>query len=635
MASGANPFSIHFEGGEIRERHIARDRRVHDVSESLADSSVGVFPVAQRTPRSIFLMTLVLVGGGFFLLFGRLLYLQLGHGGFYRDAAEQNRIKLERVLPTRGLFFDRDGNPLVENVPNFEVQVIPSEFSYSDEDKAKLAGTLGMSMEEINVILAGTQSVSAVPVIVQRRTTYEDAVTAEIVLGSVRGTAVRPVAERLYLQGESFAHVLGYVGKITSEEEEQYPEYGKTDIVGKVGLESVYESVLHGVAGEEQIERDFLNNQKRVVARRDPVSGTDLHLTIDSALQQKTYEALTATLQRLHVSGGAAVAIDPRNGAVRALVSTPSFNPNAFIQGLTPEQNDEYFSSETRPLFDRAVSGEYPSGSTIKPAIAAAALAEGIITPRTTVMSTGGLHVGQWFFPDWRPGGHGVTDVYHAIADSVNTFFYTIGGGYEDFTGLGVARITEHLKKFGFNQKLGIDLPGEQDGFLPSKEWKEEVKGERWYIGDTYNLSIGQGDLLVTPLQMANLMATIANGGTLYRPHVVDRLVAPDGTTTTPEETVLTYQVEDPASIAVVQDALRATVTEGSARSLASFPVEVAAKTGTAQFGDGTTTHAWFTAYAPFQDPEIAIAVIVEGGGEGSSNALPIARDMLTTYFSE
>ncbi|MFA6512144.1 MAG: penicillin-binding protein 2 [Patescibacteria group bacterium] len=633
MVQGGDPFSVKFEGGEIHDRSIRRDHRAHDISESLADENAGAFPFSTRFSRSVFLLVVLLVGAGFFLLFGRLFYLQIARGGFYREEAEQNRIKLERILPTRGLFFDRNGEPLVENVPNFEVHVIPAEFSYTDEDISSLAEILAINKEALDAELADTESISSVPVVVKARLTYDEAIAAEIKLSGIRGTVVQSIAERHYLKGESFAHLLGYVGKISELEEEQYPEYGKIDIVGKSGLETVYERPLHGDAGEQQIERDFLNNRKRTVARKDPVAGADLHLTIDAGLQERAYSALKDVIERTNVHAGAVVAIDPRNGEVRALVSMPSFDPNAFIQGLTTEQGEEYLTSEERPLFDRAVSGEYPSGSIIKPAIAAAALAEGVITSRTTVESTGGLRIGQWFFPDWRAGGHGVTDVYHAIADSVNTFFYTIGGGYEDFTGLGVARITDHLQKFGLNSVLGIDLPGEQNGFLPSKEWKEETKGERWYIGDTYNLSIGQGDLLVTPLQMANMMATIANGGTLYRPHIVEHTKYADGIEIFPEETVLNFQVEDASAIDIVQDALRQTVTAGSARSLNTLPIEVAAKTGTAQFGDGTKTHAWFTAYAPFDNPELAIAVIVEAGGEGSSTALPVVRAMLESYF--
>lgn len=632
MRPDSDPFSVQSSGGEIPHRKIHRDTRARDLSESLFTSGLP-FPFLVRFPRRVLILTTLVLGSGFLLLFGRLVYLQIVRGAFYRDAAENNRITLERVLPSRGLFYDRNGEVLVENAPNFEVLLTPAEFSFSDADTARLRAVLGISPEELQEKLAGVKHFRSAPIVLLERMGYERAIAADVQLAAIPGVTVNPTAERNYLHGEAFAHILGYVGKITEEELTTYPDYGFTDIVGKTGLEAVYERPLHGEAGEQQVERDFLNNRKRTVARKEPVAGADAYLTLDASVQERAYDALKRTVDRLGVSGGAAVALDPRNGEIRALVSYPSFDPNAFVTGLTPERAEQYLRSDERPLFNRAVAGEYPSGSTIKPAIAVAALVEGIITPYTTVQSTGGLTVGQWFFPDWRPGGHGTTDVYHAIADSVNTFFYMIGGGYKDFTGLGVARITEHLKKFGFSTVLGVDLPGEQEGFLPSKIWKEEVKGERWYIGDTYNLSIGQGDLLVTPLQMASLMSTIANGGTLYRPHAVAQLKYPSGEVVKPEDTVLNFQVEDRDAIQVVQKALRQTVTQGSARALANFPVPLAAKTGTAQFGDGSATHAWFTAYGPYENPEIALAVIVEAGGEGSARALPIAREMLSAYF--
>lgn len=631
MPHASDPFAVHTEGGEITDRRIDRDRRAFDVSESLTDPTARTHGHI-RTSRSVFIAIILFVGVSFFLLIGRLVFLQVTRGAYYRAAAEENRINIEQIPPTRGLFYDVNGELLVKNVPNFEVRITPTEFSFSEHDTLLLQEAAKLGEGELEAILAEIPPTSSVPVVIRSRMGYDDAIIAEIKLGSLPGAAVVAAAERQYPRADAFAHILGYVGKISEDELLQYPEYGYEDIVGKTGLENIYEESLHGIAGEQQVERDFLNNQKRTIARTEAVAGADAYVTLDASLQQATYDALRNAVETLQVPGAAAVVLDPRNGAVRAMVSYPSYDPNAFIRGLTPEEQERYFSDE-QALFNRAISGEYPSGSTIKPAIATAALSEGIITPRTTVQSTGGLRVGQWFFPDWRAGGHGTTNVYHAIADSVNTFFYTIGGGYEDFTGLGVDRITAHLKQFGLSETLGIDLPGEQNGFLPSKTWKEETKGERWYIGDTYNLSIGQGDLLVTPLQMASITATIANGGVLYRPHLLERLVYPDQTEKRPEETVISFQVEDADSIAVVQDALRQTVTDGSARSLSDLPVAVAAKTGTAQFGDGSKTHAWFTAYAPFENPEIALAVIIEQGGEGSSTAAPIARAILKQKF--
>ncbi|MCK4554296.1 penicillin-binding protein 2, partial [Candidatus Parcubacteria bacterium] len=280
------------------------------------------------------------------------------------------------------------------------------------------------------------------------------------------------------------------------------------------------------------------------------------------------------------------------------------------------------------------ISGEYPSGSTIKPVIAAAALEEGIISEHTSFTSVGGIKVGQWFFPDWRAGGHGITDVRRAIAESINTFFYYIGGGHQDFKGLGIDRIYKYGELFGLNAQLGIDLAGEVSGFLPTKKWKEETKGERWYIGDTYHLSIGQGDILVTPLQVANYTSVFANGGALYRPHLVKQILSGgDKVFKEVEPVIIRDNFIGDYNIEIVRQGMRRTVTAGSARSLQSVPVAVAGKTGTAQWSSKKNHHAWFTGFAPYDNPEVVITILVEEGGEGSDVAVPIAKEFLEWYF--
>jgi penicillin-binding protein 2 len=289
-----------------------------------------------------------------------------------------------------------------------------------------------------------------------------------------------------------------------------------------------------------------------------------------------------------------------------------------------------------QPLFNRAISGEYPSGSTIKPVVAAAALQEGLITAGTSFVSSGGIRINEWFFPDWKAGGHGITDVRKAIAQSVNTFFYIIGGGYGDFTGLGPKKLKEYMEKFGLNNKTGIDLPGERVGFVPDPEWKWATKNEQWYIGDTYHVSIGQGDLLVTPLQVANYIAAVANGGTLYRPHLAKKIVDPavqKDSDILPE--VLDSNFVDPKNIQIVREGMRQTVVSGSARSLSNLPIAVAGKTGTAQWGTDKANHAWFTSFAPYENPEISVTILIEEGIEGSTVAVPIARDFYQWWATQ
>jgi penicillin-binding protein 2 len=267
--------------------------------------------------------------------------------------------------------------------------------------------------------------------------------------------------------------------------------------------------------------------------------------------------------------------------------------------------------------------------------ISIAALEEKIIDERTSFLSTGGIRIGQWFFPDWKAGGHGITDVRKAIAESVNTFFYYIGGGYQDFIGLGVEKIVKYAKLFGLGAQSGIDLPGESAGFLPTEEWKEKVKGEAWYIGDTYHMAIGQGDVLVTPLQVANYTAVFANGGKLYRPHLVKEILSGNDKPIREVETVpVRENFVSNYNMNIVRQGMRQTVTGGSARSLSTLPVTVAGKTGTAQWSSQKANHAWFTGFAPYENPQIIITVLVEEGVEGSTISVPIAKEVLEWYFA-
>lgn len=268
--------------------------------------------------------------------------------------------------------------------------------------------------------------------------------------------------------------------------------------------------------------------------------------------------------------------------------------------------------------------------------MAAAALEEGVITEKTSFLSSGGLRIGQWFFPDWKAGGHGTTNVKKAIAESVNTFFYIIGGGFQDFIGLGIERIVKYEKMFGLGAQTGVDLPGEASGFLPSKEWKERVKNESWYIGDTYHASIGQGDVTATPLQIAVFTSFFANGGKIYRPHFVKEILdSKDNLVKEIKEDPIKEGFISDYNVKVVREGMRQTVTAGSARSLSLLPVEVAGKTGTAQWSSKKDPHAWFIGFAPYNDPQISFTILVEEGKEGSSVAVPIARQFLEWYFGE
>jgi len=360
-----------------------------------------------------------------------------------------------------------------------------------------------------------------------------------------------------------------------------------------------------------------------------------VYLHLNASLQHIAWAALKESVLAHNAPGGSVVALDPRNGAIRALVSYPSFSSEEFVRGISASAYQSLLSDPSTPLLNRATSGEYPSGSTFKLVVGTAALEEGIVTRNTSVVSSGGIRVGIYWYPDWRAGGHGETNIIHGLADSVNTFFYAVGGGWGAIEGLGIDRIAVYGKRFGLAAATGIDLPSERAGFLPSKEWKEETQGEQWYLGDTYHAAIGQGYVVVTPLQIANVTSAIASGGVLYAPRLVDRIGRSYESSEPFAPVVINTEVASPKNISIIQEGLRAAVTYGSARSLGSLSVDAAGKTGTAEWTEGKKPHAWFTGYAPYQNPELVVTVLVEEGEGGDLAATPVAKKIFEWYFTQ
>lgn len=566
--------------------------------------------------------------------------LQISQGEKYRVWAEENRIRIQDITAPRGIISDRYGNELVKNTPNFELTVVPadlpSDANESNDLFKRISELTHLSIEEIGEIIEDYPEYSYTNALIADHIPHEEAVLIEIEIKKLPGVHLNVTATREYLDDTAYAHLIGYTGKLTKEQfdtlSSNNSDYNLNEVIGKSGVELSYENELRGINGKKEIEVDALGKEKKVIAESLPEPGHNLVLTIDGELQQYTHKTLEKTLvQNTQVTGAAVVIIDPRNGEILSIASSPSFSSNSFVQGLDQAKYTALVEDPKKPLFFRAIAGEYPSGSVIKPLIAAAALQENVVTSQSTYISTGGIKIGPWFFPDWKPGGHGETDIRKAIAESVNTYFYYAGGGdNKTFTGLGVDRIRQYGEYFGLSNKLGIDIGGEKEGFLPSKEWKEEVKNDRWYIGDTYHLAIGQGDLLVTPLQIASYISVIANGGTLYQPHVDMEIRGTDSEVITrKEKSIIRKDFIDKNHIQVVREGMHDAVTYGSSVSMSSLSFSSAGKTGTAQFGTEGKTHAWFTAFAPYENPEIVIAVIVEGGGEGHAAALPIAKEIL------
>jgi len=615
---------------------VQRDRRGVSVEDHIA----GASSAGKVSPDRLKLrLGLVLLMVSFSVVAARVAYLQVAQGSDYRTAAERNRTRLEIVQAPRGVIFDRTGQPMLVNVPNFTLVATPADLPRTKAERQTIVDRLAatfpplQSTETVESILNAPVG-SIQPIILAEYVPYADALRIETVVSQLPGISLETVATRSYTSGRSTAHLIGYLGKPSQSELTNDQTLTTLSSIGRMGVEQQYDELLRGTDGIREVERDHLNKELNIIGIREPVPGQNLKLAIDQGLQSVLSEALRDTVDRLEVPGGAAVAIDPRNGEVLALVSEPAFDPNLFTTGGSEEEFAQIFSDDRRPLFFRPISGTYPSGSTIKPLIASAALSERVITDSTTVSSVGGIRIGSSFFPDWQAGGHGTTDVRKALAESVNTFFYMIGGGYQDFPGLGVEKIVEYMSRFGLGDQLGIDLPNEAKGFIPTPEWRSRPGASHWFLGDTYHLSIGQGYINVTPLQIANYTAAVANGGSLYRPHVLREVLNPDGTVAETVEPSLIRNVADPNALATVRSGMRQAVLSGSARALGSLPVPAAAKTGTAQFGEGDRTHAWLTSFAPYDRPEIVITVVVEQGGEGHAEALPIARAGLAWYFS-
>ncbi len=630
-----------------KSRHTALD-----AEEILVDSVsalAGTEYAGQRLERPLSLFSVLLIftvmGLGMLYLLVRAADLQIANGAEFLLRAEANRFVDRLVLAPRGIIRDRFGVPLVENIPFFEVVFERDHFLGSGAD---IDETLG-KVKRVLGIDDATLMDRGLPKDINPRTLPERVVIANDIppedfiqdaphLQAIPGIAVYENFRRMYRDPTAVAHLIGYVGRASTKDILNDPLLSHAESIGKQGIEASYDRMLRGQNGRHVIEVNATGNVTPFALRDDPVAGADLELTVDFELQQHIY----ATLMH-HTAGeraASAVALDPTSGAVRGLVSIPSFDANRFSGGLTQREFDAVLNDPLKPLFNRAIAGTFPSGSVIKPFIATAALNEQVIDPDRVVVTHGYLDIPNPYdvtrtsrFLDWR--NHGPVNLSRALAVSSNVYFYIVGGGYQSERGLGIQRIKEYLGRFGFGSVLGIDIPGEQAGAVPDPDIKaaREPENPVWRVGDTYNVSIGQGGLLVTPLQITAAAASVANGGTLWRPYIVAAAVAPDGT-------ILERRVPEPIRVAIadtnafseVRKGMREAVTAGTAGRLSDLPVRVAAKTGTAQTGKSRRPHAWVSAYLPADNPELVVTVMVEHAGEGATVAMPIMREILEWY---
>lgn len=561
--------------------------------------------------------------------------LQIVRGNEYTEISKKNYTRILAVKSPRGIVYDRNMKQIVFNVPTFDLVVIPVDFLNEtdkvEENLASLAESINVDREEIrNKIEKNKDTYQSISILENIK--KEEALVLEEKVKNLPGISLENNAIRNYVDSKYYAHIIGYSGKINEKELKQNPDYLLNDTMGKNGLELYYEKQLRGFYGQQKIEVDSFGREVRLINKGEPSSGENLVLNIDAELQKKAYDELEKFIKKAKVDAGSIVAINPKNGAVLSLVSYPSYDANLFARGISNEEYGKLRDDEALPLFNRAISGEYPPGSTFKPLIGAAALQENVISPTRIIDDRGVIYVGSTPFVGWTVLGS--VDLIKAISMSSNIYFYEVGGGYGDIKGLGIENIKKYANMFGLGNVLGIDMPGEKPGFIPSEEWKKGLKNERWYIGDTYHASIGQGDVLATPLQIASYVSVIANGGKLFQPQVVDKIIGSDGNSIKDiEPTLIREKFIDPKNIEWVQKGMRENVVSGSGRLLAGLPVHAAGKTGTAQYFGNEKTHAWYTAYAPYEDPQIVLAIIVEGGGEGHTTAVPAANEILKWYF--
>lgn len=589
---------------------------------------------------SIFMVVLGLVFLCLTILAGQLVNLQMLNGKSSLVQAEGNRVKERVIRAPRGIIYDSNGIPLVKNVPNYDLSITPSNLPLDqlakDEVIRKAAEIAGVQYEEIRSKITVDNEHSPQPILVLKNLDKDKSLLLESKVSDLPGVHldVNPIRE--YLDGGLLSQLTGYVGRISAEELEKKEDYLLTDYIGKSGLEKEYETILRGVAGKERVEVNSTGVNEKTLGTVEPIPGQNIKLSIDFDLQKKLTESLQTQMVQAKINNAAAVAINPQNGQILAMVSLPTYDNNLFAQGISEADYSSLLNNPDKPLLSRATSGEYPSGSTIKPFIASGALEEGTITESTTVSSTGGIKIGDFSFPDWKSGGHGTTNVLKAIAESVNTFFYAIGGGYGGITGLGPDKMKAYLQKFGFDEYTNIDLGGEAKGSIPDPDWKLRVFNEQWYLGDTYHMAIGQGDILVTPLQLANATAVIANNGTLYQPTLVASVLDGNGNVVENKQAkVIRSDVLKASTIDVVKRGMQQTVTSGSGRIMSTLPKAVAGKTGTAQYGPNESKqHAWFITYGPTENPTIAMSILLEGAGGGDVYAAPVANEVYKWYFA-
>jgi penicillin-binding protein 2 len=611
-------------------------------------STSGEQELEQFRFRVGFSMVCVLLA--FAVLFGRFVYLQVFKHQYFMTRAEENRISLVPVVPNRGIVEDRNGVVLARNYSGFTLEVTPSKVKDLEQTIDALARIVSIEAKDrkrFKRLLEESKTFESIPI----RTRLTDEEVARFAANRYRfpGIEVKARLFRQYPLGALGSHALGYMGRITERDqewitgEENDGNYKGTEHVGKTGLEQHYEFELHGETGYEQVEVDSGGRAVRVLARTPPVSGNNLTLTLDAKLQEIVETAFGDRR-------GALVAIEPSSGGVLALVSTPTFDPNLFVDGISTQDWDDLNNSPDKPMVNRALNGAYPPGSTFKPFMALGALTLGKRTAQQALADPGYFNFGNHRFMDDKKGGHGMVNMHESIVVSCNTYYYVLAND------LGIDNISSFMRQFGFGQRTGLDVGldgmAESDGVLPSQEWKrkrfKKPDQQKWYAGETISVGIGQGYNAYTPIQMAQAISTLANDGVMFRPHLVKYITdSKTGERRMVEPQPIAKLALKQEHINVIKSALAGVIKSGTgARAFAGVEYTAAGKTGTAQVfslkgekyvagkvNERMRDHSWFIAFAPVEAPKIALAVLVENGGFGAQSAAPIARQVIDYYL--
>jgi penicillin-binding protein 2 len=571
----------------------------------------------------------------FVALISRLAFLQVIQGKNYERLADGNRIRLIPIMAPRGNFYDCNGNSMIANRPGFTVSIIPTSGPLSESEIQKLATILSMTVDEVRIKVS-QPTVNFEPIRIKSDIGPDVVTQIEERRSEMPEVMIEIQPIRSYVYNELAAHIFGYVSEINDMELENKKAtgYNSGDIVGKFGLEKVYDKELRGTDGGDQVEVDVNGRPVQVLGKKEPLPGHNLVLTIDANIQKAAEDAIDKQIAYLQTKtqfhrakAASAIVMNPKTGAILAMVSRPTFNPNSFSTGISSKDWKVLNDNPYNPMENKAIAGEYPPGSTFKIVTGTAALELGKVTPEEKIFDTGK----HWVIPKGNADGEalGWINFQEALAKSDNVYFYEMGNR------LGIDNLEKYARAFGLGAITGINLPDESDGLVANQKYKQKVYDEDWYLSETFDAAIGQGFQLVTPLQAAQVMEQIANGGHRYRPYLVSAITDNNGQVLKKFEPEETGHIDvSPPTLKLIRESLRDVAKEGgtAGQLFSNFPVSIAGKTGTAENSHGDD-HGWFVAYGPYEDPEIVVVVLVAQGGYGTSSAAPIAKAILQAAF--